>query len=53
MDSRGVTLDVEEALQRFSGNRQIFLRLLDRFLELNSRIGEKAQQVVEGGTSAA
>jgi HPt (histidine-containing phosphotransfer) domain-containing protein len=48
MDSRGV-LDVEEALQRFSGNRQIFLRLLDRFLELNSRIGEKAQQVVVEG----
>lgn len=48
MDSRGV-LDVEEALQRFSGNRQIFLRLLDRFLELNSRIEEKAQQVVVEG----
>lgn len=49
MDSRDATLDVEETLQRFSGNRQIFLRLLDRFLELNSRIGEKAQQVVDEG----
>ena len=49
MDSRGVTLDVEEALQRFSGNRQIFLRFLDRFLELNSRIEEKTRQVVDEG----
>ena len=49
MDNQALTLDIGEALQRFSGNREIFVKLLDRFLELNSRIEEKTLQVVEGG----
>lgn len=49
MDNQLVTLDVGEALQRFGGNRQIFVKLLDRFLELNSRIEERTLQVVEEG----
>jgi len=49
MDNQTLTLDVGEALQRFSGNRQIFVKLLDRFLELNARIEEKTLQVVDEG----
>jgi len=49
MDNQVVTLDVVEALQRFSGNRQVFVKLLDRFLELNARIEEKTLQVVDEG----
>lgn len=49
MDNEVVTLDVAEALQRFSGNRQIFVKLLDRFLELNVDVGEKTSRVVEEG----
>ena len=47
MEHQFVTLDIHEALQRFSGNRQIFVRLLKRFLELNIGIEDKAQQVLE------
>lgn len=49
MDNEAVTLDVAEALLRFSGNRQIFVKLLDRFLELNAGVGEKTLRVVEEG----
>lgn len=52
MGSQVVTLDVAEALQRFSGNRQIFVKLLGRFLELNAGVGEKAWRVVEEGDCA-
>ena len=47
MEHQAVTLDIHEALQRFSGNRQIFVRLLHRFLELNSGIEDKAKRVLE------
>ena len=51
MAEQFVTLDVDEALQRFSGNRQIFSRLLLRFLELNSDVTGRAEDVVGRGKS--
>ncbi|MDY0227880.1 MAG: Hpt domain-containing protein [Desulfomicrobium apsheronum] len=44
-----LVLDMDEALLRFSGNRQIFVKLLLRFLELNAQVREKAEGVVQGG----
>ncbi len=41
-----VTLDVGEALQRFSGNRQTLVRLLLRFLELNASVEQKVHEVL-------
>ena len=49
MAEQFVTLDVDEALQRFSGNRQIFSRLLLRFLELNADVAGRAEDVVGRG----
>ncbi len=49
MAEQFVTLDVDEALQRFSGNRQIFIRLLLRFLELNADVVGRAEDVVGRG----
>lgn len=49
MAEQFVTLDVDEALQRFSGNRQIFNRLLLRFLELNADVAGRAEDVVGRG----
>ena len=46
-----VTLDVVEALQRFSGNRQIMVRLLLRFLELNATVEQKVHEVLDTGKS--
>ena len=46
MSDQAVTLDVEEALARFGGNRQVFVRLLQRFLELNADVARKAEEVV-------
>ncbi len=51
MAEQFVTLDVDEALQRFSGNRQIFNRLLLRFLELNADVAGRAEHVVGCGKS--
>ena len=52
MEDEVVTLDVDEALQRFSGNRQVFIRLLNRFVELNASIEEKTRAAVKAGNSA-
>ena len=46
MSDQVVTLDVDEALERFGGNRQVFFRLLLRFLELNADVGRKAKDAV-------
>ena len=45
------TLDVEEALRRFNGNKAIFYKLLKRFIEINSDIEEKTTQLVNSGNS--
>lgn len=49
MSHQTVTLDVDEAVQRFNGNRQIFARLLLRFLELNSSVDVKLEQALACG----
>jgi HPt (histidine-containing phosphotransfer) domain-containing protein len=49
MGNEVMMLDVSEAMQRFSGNSQIFVKLLDRFLELNAGVGEKTLQILEEG----
>lgn len=49
MSHQTVTLDVDEAVQRFNGNRQIFTRLLLRFLELNSSVDAKLEQALARG----
>jgi HPt (histidine-containing phosphotransfer) domain-containing protein len=51
MSVQAATLDVGEALQRFSGNRQILVRLLLRFLELNAAVEQKAREVLDTGKS--
>jgi len=45
------TLDVEEALRRFNGNKAIFYKLLKRFIEINSDIEKKTTQLVNSGNS--
>jgi HPt (histidine-containing phosphotransfer) domain-containing protein len=52
MENEVVTLDIDEALQRFSGNRQVFIRLLNRFVELNVSIEEKSREATKAGNSA-
>lgn len=43
------TLDVEEALRRFNGNMAMLIKLLKRFVEINSNIEEKTAQIVSSG----
>lgn len=51
MEIQSNTLDVDEALRRFNGNMAMFLKLLKRFIEINSNIEEKITQVVNSGDS--
>lgn len=39
-------LDVDEALARFSGNKKIYIKFLNRFLEINSKIKENTESVM-------
>jgi two-component system, sensor histidine kinase and response regulator len=41
-------LDVAEGLRRFNGNRQVYVSLLKRFLEIYSDMHEKARQIANG-----
>lgn len=45
-----VTLDVDEALQRLNGNRQLLFRLVSRFLELNRNVEESARKALNSGS---
>lgn len=49
MANHDVTLDVEEALQRLNGNRQLLVRLVSRFLELNHNVEECARKAINSG----
>jgi len=46
MSDETMTLDVDEALSRFGGNKQVFVRLLLRFLELNAGVEQKLAEVL-------
>ena len=41
-----VILDVDEALARLNGNKAIYVKLLKRFIEINSRLKESTENVV-------
>ncbi len=49
MSHQTMILDVAEALLRFNGNRQVFTRLLLRFLELNSAVDVKVKETLARG----
>lgn len=49
MGSQSVTLDVQEALLRLNGNRQILARLLSRFMELNRNVEDAARKALDSG----
>lgn len=39
-------IDVEEALARLNGNKAIYVKLLKRFIEINSKLKEATENVV-------
>ena len=51
MANQSVTLDVDEALQRLNGNRQLFVRLVSRFLELNRNVEEDVRKALDSKDS--
>jgi HPt (histidine-containing phosphotransfer) domain-containing protein len=42
-------LDIDEALQRFNGNNVMYVKLLKRFIEINSKLKENIENVVNSG----
>jgi HPt (histidine-containing phosphotransfer) domain-containing protein len=42
-------LDADEALVRFNGNKSIYVKLLKRFIEINVKIKDNAENVVNSG----
>lgn len=44
-------LDIDEALARFSGNKVMYIKLLTRFVEINSKIKENTENVLNSGNT--